>query len=143
MKNRQTCDCYAKLDSCAESGNFISVTQLRKLGFDKEDLTPSQHIWRALGDSNLPTLGSIELTWTTNAQKELERPVKFYVLEDTFTELILGKDFSFKKRLLTYHLAAWAVTRDKKVTAEERENRKRENERQAQQNLARRGIVWA
>jgi hypothetical protein len=134
-KNGQTYDCYAKLDTGLEGGNFISIIQLRKLGFDKEDLKPSQHTWNALGKHDLPTLGSIMLTWNTNNKTEPET-VKFYVIDNTFTELLLGKDFAFDKGLIKYYPKAWPVVRNRQMTPQERDALKESNAAQAQQNIA-------
>jgi hypothetical protein len=136
-KNGQTCDCYAKLDTGTEGGNFISIIQLGKLGFDKDDLKPSKHTWNALGKHNLPTFGSIKLTWTTNNRTEPEIPVTFYVIDDTFTELVLGKDFAFDKGLIKYYPSAWlGVRNDRPMTNREREELRLRNLAQAQQNVA-------
>jgi hypothetical protein len=140
-KNRQTSDCHAKLDSGADD-NFISITQLRKLGYDKEDLTPSQHTWNAFGNRNLSSLGSLELTWTTDNRTEPRQPVKFYVLDDTFKELVLGHAFSFKEGLLIYDRTAWTLMRNKTMSPEQRDGLRHANKGQAGQNLAGRGVHW-
>jgi hypothetical protein len=141
-KNGHPCDCYAKPDTGLEGGNFISIAQLRELRFDKEDLKPSTHTWNALGDPELPTFGSIKLTWTTNFRTEPERPVKFYVVNGEFTELILGKDFLFDKGLITYNPKAWLGAQNRTMTEQEREALRRSNAGHAQQNIAGRNIPW-
>jgi hypothetical protein len=139
-KNGQTRDCHAKLDSGAY--NFISITQLRKPGYDKEDLTPSHYTWNAFGNRNLSSLGSLELTWTTDNRAELRQPVKFYVLDDTFKELVLGHAFSLKEGSLIYDWTAWTLMGNKAMSPEQRKVLRHANKDQAGQNLAGRGVYW-
>jgi hypothetical protein len=140
-KNGQTCDCHAKLDSGADD-NFISLTQLKKLGYDDKDLEPCDHVWNAFGDSNLKSLGSLELTWTTQNRTQPRQPVKFYVLDASFDSLVLGQKFSFKEGLLVYNRTAWAAERNKKMSKGERDRLRREKEEEAARSLARRNIQW-
>jgi hypothetical protein len=76
------------------------------------------------------------LTWITNNKTELET-VKFYVIDNTFPELLLGKDFAFDKGLIKYYPKAWPVVRnDKQMTPQERDALKESNATQAHRNIA-------
>ena len=140
-KTGQAHDCHAKLDSGADD-NFISLSQLKRLGYDQKDLEPCDHVWNAFGDPNLKSVGSLELTWTTQNRTHPREPVTFYVLDAKFNELVLGQKFSFKEGLLVYNRTAWTVERNGKMSKGERDRLRREKEEEAAQSLARRNIQW-
>jgi hypothetical protein len=75
------------------------------------------------------------LTWNTDNKTEPET-LKFYVIDNTFTELLLGKDFAFDKGLIKYYPKAWPVVRSRQMTPQERDALKESNATQVQQNIA-------